>query len=100
MGIRTTRRAGAAFFDECGLKLCDIFLFTNRKIRPYMMREDGTPLGPSRREAMQAVARDRRRKPRSESRLKSLWKALPFICKMLARRATWYAMAELRVPQR
>jgi methyltransferase (TIGR00027 family) len=88
------------FFDECGLELCGIFPFTNRKIRPYMMRENGTRLGPSRREAMQAAARERRRRPRSGSRLKSLWKALPFIWKMLARRATWYAMAELRVPQR
>jgi methyltransferase (TIGR00027 family) len=88
------------FFDECGLELCVFFPFTNRTVRPYMMREDGTRLGPSRREAMQAAARERRERPRSGSRLKSLWKALPFIWKMLARRATWYAVAELRVPQR
>lgn len=84
---------------SAALELGNIFPFTNRTIRPYLTRADGTRLGPSRREAIQAAARERRQRPRSGSRLKSLWKALPFVWKMLARRATWYALAELRVTQ-
>jgi O-methyltransferase involved in polyketide biosynthesis len=49
------------------------------------------------RETLRAIASD----SAPGSRLvKSFWKALPFIWKMLARRATWYAVAELKVPQR
>lgn len=87
------------FFEECGLELREVFPFNNRTIRPYMTRADGTRLGPSRLEAMQAARRERRQRPRQGSRLKNLGRMLPFIWKMLVRRVKWYALAELSVGQ-